>query len=151
MTLFAEACLKRVHGKLSIARDAALHESDRVIHAAIVRLERHTLAKISPRWSRVATSESTCRMWKDKRQSQSGVEEGSICKTVALLKTAAIARGCGTLHPPRCKTSLETKSTDAIEYTKQQPEMNQQHQARVATALLRTLDRKSAIVTVLLK
>jgi hypothetical protein len=46
---------------------------------------------------------------------------------------------------------LEIKSTDAIEHTKKQPEMNQQHQARVATALLRTLDRKSAIVTVLLK
>jgi hypothetical protein len=68
-----------------------------------------------------------------------------------LPKMAVIVRGCGTLEPSRCKTSFEIKSTDAIEYTKKQPETDQQHQTRIATALLRTLDRKSAIVTVLLK
>jgi hypothetical protein len=50
-----------------------------------------------------------------------------------------------------CRTSLFSEATDAFEYIKKQPETNQQHQAHVANALLRTLDRKSAIVTVLLK
>jgi hypothetical protein len=47
---------------------------------------------------------------------------------------AVIIRGCGTLEPPRRKTSSNSKSTDAIEYTKKQLEPNQQHQARVANA-----------------
>jgi hypothetical protein len=64
---------------------------------------------------------------------------------------AVFTRGCGTLETLRRKISSVIKSTDAIEHTKKQPETNQQHQTRIATALLRALDRKSAIVTVLLK
>ena len=66
-------------------------------------------------------------------------------------KTAVIIRGCGTIEPSRCKTSSESKSTDTFEYIKKQLETNQQHQTHIAIALLRALDRKSAIVTVLLK
>jgi hypothetical protein len=71
--------------------------------------------------------------------------------SVALPKIALVAQACGTLQPLRCKTSLNIKSTGEAGNTKKQPETNQQHQAHVATALFRTLDRNSAIVTVLLK
>ena len=64
---------------------------------------------------------------------------------------AVIIRGCGTIYPSRCKTSSKSKSTDAIEYIKKQLETNQQHQTHIAIALMRALDRKSAIVTVLSK
>jgi hypothetical protein len=80
-----------------------------------------------------------------------GLKTPQFARPAALLKMAVIVRGYGTLQPPRGKTSLDSKSTGAIGYIKKQPETHQQHQARVATALLRTLDRKSAIVTVLLK
>jgi hypothetical protein len=46
---------------------------------------------------------------------------------------------------------LATKSTDALVDTKKQPETNQEHQEHVPSGLWRALDRKSAIVTVLLK
>ena len=44
------------------------------MHEAKVRLERHTLAKISPSWSRLAIHESNCRMGKHQQESQSRVE-----------------------------------------------------------------------------
>src|SRR5689334_1342468 len=54
---------------------------ERVMHVARVRLERHTLAKISPSWSLAVTRESNCRMWKHVQESQSRVENRSICVT----------------------------------------------------------------------
>jgi len=49
------------------------------------------------------------------------------------------------------QTSSKIKSIDAIEYIKKQSETNKQHQTHLAIDLLRTLDRESAIVTVLFK
>ena len=44
------------------------------MRAAKVRLERHTLAKISPSWSLVAIHESNCRTQVRDQESQSRVE-----------------------------------------------------------------------------
>lgn len=47
------------------------------MHEAKVRLERHTLAKISPSWSLAAIHESNCRRRVRDQESQSGVENSS--------------------------------------------------------------------------
>lgn len=44
------------------------------MHEAKVRLERHTLAKISPSWSLAAIRESNCRRRVRDQETQSGVE-----------------------------------------------------------------------------
>lgn len=48
------------------------------MQVAKVRLERHTPAKISPGWSRLATHESNCRTREREKTSQSGVENLSV-------------------------------------------------------------------------
>jgi hypothetical protein len=81
----------------------------------------------------------------------SGLKTLQCTRAEAPPEIAVILRGCGTIQPLGCKTSSISKSTDAIEYIKKQPETNQQHQAHIAIAFFRALDRDSAIVTVLLK
>jgi hypothetical protein len=64
---------------------------------------------------------------------------------------AVILRACGILEPLQRRIGLASKSTDTLANIKKQPDTNQEHQRRVPSGLWRALDRKSAIVTVLLK
>jgi hypothetical protein len=80
-----------------------------------------------------------------------GLKTPQYTLTAAPAKTAAIMGACGTMETPGCRTGLETKSIDDGGHIKKQLETNQQHQACVATALFRALDRESAIVTLLVK
>jgi len=48
------------------------------MHVVIVRLERHTLAKISPSCSRYSVHESNCRMCINTLDRQFGVENSSM-------------------------------------------------------------------------
>jgi hypothetical protein len=149
--LSVEACLKRAHRKLFIARDTTSHESDasrtwQECDSKDTPSPRFRQAGVSsPHMSRIVACGHTVE------RVNPGLKTSSCACLAALPKIAVIIQGCGTIEPSRCKTSSKSKSTDAIEHIKKQLETNQQHQTHLAIALLRALDRKSAIVTVLLK
>jgi hypothetical protein len=151
MNLFVEACLKRAHRKLFMARDATSHESNasrtwRECDSKDTPSPRFRQAGVSsPYMSRIVACGNTVD------RVNPGLKTLPCACVAALPKIAVIIRGCGTIEPSRCKTSSKSKSTDAIEYIKKQLETNKQQQEHIAIASLRALDRKSAIVTVLLK
>src|SRR5437899_3356370 len=59
------------------------------MHEAKVRLERHTHAKISPSWSRLAIHESNCRTRERDRESRAGVENPSTCMPRSTTKNSS--------------------------------------------------------------
>ena len=63
------------------------------MHVARVRLERHTLAKISPSWSHFAIHESNCRMWNPDEESQSRVENPSLRQSCGTTQNSCIYTG----------------------------------------------------------
>ena len=151
MNLFVEACLKRARRKLFIARDATSNESNasrtrRKCDSKDTHPPRFRQAGVeSPHMSRiVACGQAVDRV-------NPGLKTPLYARPPAPPKIAMIIQRCGTLDTARCRSSLDAKSTGAVRYIKKQLATNQQHQTRIAIALFRALDRKSAIVTVLLK
>lgn len=63
------------------------------MHEAKVRLERHTLAKISPSWSLVAIHESNCRRRVRDQESQSGVENPSLRLPGSTTQNSCVSTG----------------------------------------------------------
>lgn len=63
------------------------------MHEAKVRLERHTLAKISPSWSLAAIHESNCRSRVRDQESQSGVENPSLRVPSSTSQNSCVSTG----------------------------------------------------------
>ncbi len=63
------------------------------MHEAKVRLERHTLAKISPSWSLAAIHESNCRRRVRGQESQSRVENTSLRQSCGTTQNSCIYTG----------------------------------------------------------
>lgn len=58
-----------------------------------MRLERHTLAKISPSWSLAAIHESNCRSRVRDQESQSGVETPSLRVPGSTTQNSCVSTG----------------------------------------------------------
>jgi hypothetical protein len=63
------------------------------MYEAKVRLERHTLAKISPSWSLTAIHESNCRRWVRGQESQSRVENPSLRRSYRTTQNSCVSTG----------------------------------------------------------
>lgn len=63
------------------------------MHEAKVRLERHTLAKISPSWSLTAIHESNCRSRVRDQESQFGVENPSLRVPSSTIQNGCVSTG----------------------------------------------------------
>lgn len=69
------------------------------MHEAKVRLERHTLAKISPSWSLAAIHESNCRSRVRDQENQSGVENPSLRVPGSTTQNTCVSTGIWNIIP----------------------------------------------------